>query len=371
MFLGSINILRESMFFAIFLFLLVCDLCMGYKGKTSKVLICVNFIYMWVFISGYCEGIDIGNYINDYNTLSTRNYVSVFNDPGYILVIGELAKRGFSFFEFKKVATFVGLFLIYFSIYRMKKWNMMLVLGAYLVYEIFMDTIQYRNFMGLAFLMLGLSFLLENDIKGKICYLVCIIIASSFHSVMIVYLLFLLKDNELIFKYFKRVVGGLFILIIFITFINDRTIPFLRLILNFFGKTNIIGSGYSKANGSVAFILPLVSLILFIWVLSRYNRDYKNVSEIYKIDYLAVLFIPVCLMSFQWYRIIRNLNLINYVAISDLLEKKKENRLAKRNIMAILIALLVFWNMSDLIRFIGIDSISTVFTNNYFLIGEM
>lgn len=355
------------MLFCIWVILIVLDMFFAYIKRESKILILLNLLFIWVLMSGYSRGIDIGNYRNDYITVAFRNYASVFTDPGYSLLVKICALQGLSFFQFKKIVSAIFISILFVGIYRLKV-NNMYVLGCYLMYQVVMDSIQYRNFLGMALVVLGFSFLQRNDLKGKMIYGVFIVFASTFHTVMIVYLLYLLKDNKWIKKYYKKLLIVLVLLISIMTYLNNRRIPFIENVITLFLRGDTLNIGYLQTDSSIAFLLPLLSLIMYITLLYIYKKRKKVwiLDWVYSIDIISLLFIPFCIMSFQWYRIIRNMNILNYCAIQKECSHLRSEK-QRINIYACSILIIVFWMYCDFYRFIGLEGTKTIFMNNFFL----
>lgn len=324
---------------------------------------------MFVLISGYFEGVDIFNYRYDYAQLAA-GFRGMFEiDFGYYLLEVFCASKGMDFFTFKKILTFFGLVLFFIGVKKLS-FNPCYVFAVYLSYQIVMDTIQFRNFMGFCVFMFALPFLLKDNRKSHIIYAVLIIIAGSFHVVMYWYLIFLLKNN----KYVYRIAVAICILFISMTLMNNMKVPFIDIVVRYlYSLKNIVSytGGTSAGGSSYAFFLPTVTLIYYILVFRYFSRKAENSEyrNVLKIDAISLFAVPFCFMAFQWYRIIRNINIYNYCMISNLKRDARKSPIRKYIVVCSFLVLSI-WMYAEFFRFVGWESVMTVFENNIFVVKD-
>ncbi|GFI44564.1 hypothetical protein IMSAGC018_02245 [Lachnospiraceae bacterium] len=341
--------------------LILINYIASYYGKKPKIIILLNFILMFVLISGYFEGVDIFNYRYSYFRVGSGYDGNFKTDVGYHMLEILFARNGVDFFVFKKVLTFAGLLLFFIGVSRLS-YNPCYVYATYLLYQVVMDTIQFRNFLGFCVLMFALPFLFKENKKSHIIYAILIVIAGSFHFVMCWYLLFLLKDN----KYVYRIAIGISVLFIGATALNNMRVPFIH---TFMKWLDMGIDAYVDGISSFAFLLPVFTLIYYIYIFRFFSNrsDRYEYKVILKIDYISLFAIPFCFMSFQWYRIIRNLNMLNYCEISNL-KKVAKKSLMRKYILILSFAVMAIWMYAEFIRFVGWDSVMTIFENNIYIV---
>ena len=176
------------------------------------------------------------------------------------------------------------------------------------------------------------------------------------------YLLFLLKDN----KYVYRIAIGISVLFIGATALNNMRVPFIH---TFMKWLDMGIDAYVDGISSFAFLLPVFTLIYYIYIFRFFSNrsDRYEYKVILKIDYISLFAIPFCFMSFQWYRIIRNLNMLNYCEISNL-KKVAKKSLMRKYILILSFAVMAIWMYAEFIRFVGWDSVMTIFENNIYIV---
>lgn len=357
-------------------FLIIVDLVCAYYSKKPRLVIVLNFVFMFVILSGYFEGVDIFNYKYNYAQVAYGSSGIFQSDVGYALLERFCATRGFTFYTFKKICTLLSLIFLFKGIDFLTE-NPCFVYAGYLLYQIALDTIQFRNFMGCCFFVYALHFLFEDKMKSKIMYIIFILIAASFHTVMILYLLFLIKDA----KYILRIGAGVCVFVGALTILNNMRIPFMRQIVfvaKYFLKTGDFSAYYSLTGpwdgSSYAFVLPIATLVAYIFI---YRYFYKKTTDIeyYKIilniDLVSLFSVPLCLIGFQWYRIVRNLGILNYCGVAEAKNRINSTSRATNNnrrVMVFFLLVIVFvWMYMDWFRFIGWDNLKTVFENNIYI----
>lgn len=353
------------MLLVITIFIAILDFIMGCLKKKSRLLVVVNFFITWIIISGYFSGVDIDNYRYDYFIL-TYGGKSMFSDLGYVLLCKLFIGFGIDFFMFKKIVVFICLTLVFYSIKRMNG-NILMIMSYYLIYQSVFDAIQFRNFIGFSILMVAYIFLMENTKKSKFIYLTLILLSSLFHSVMIVYCIYLLIDDDKLSIKLRNIIIIFSIILTLFTFVNGKSIP---LISNFFMSDNNMNIYLSSSGDSLAFILPITILSIFIFF-ERYLIKMKRLNnfntKVFNIDLLTCIFIPLFIVSFQWYRILRNIVVLNEISFSNEIDKLPFGSKLRNNIIIAFLLIIIIFYYSDVVRFLLVDNYLTVFKNNVFI----
>lgn len=343
------------MLFSLDVLLILLNVYFFYKKKRSIIVDIVTGVYIWIVISGYYEGIDIYAYISDYYRLMYTGESQFDGDIGFYLFQYWFTLQGYSYIVFKQFIVFVAVYFMMNGIRKIST-NVHLIYAYYLSYQLVLDTIQFRNFIGFAFFMFAIRYLIEEGKYNKFKYLFLISIATCFHSIMILYSLFVFKDN----KYIVSTVFYFSIILALITLLNGFQIP---LVQEFFSLGHAGDYLSGSATSSFAFLLPIITIISYYIIvrkIQKNNPDNKLIATVVNMDKIVMFSLPLCISSFQWYRLIRNMNIFHYAVISG------NNR--KDVLISIwLLFLLAFWIYCDWIRFVTIEGVMTVFENNVYI----
>lgn len=335
--------------------LIMVNMYFALKRKQNIFLEILTGAYIWTVISGYHEGVDIFAYINDYYNLM-YNGISMFeSDIGYYLLQYYFVSLGVDYITFKQILTFIAVTFMMVSIRKLST-NRCMIYAYYLSYQLVLDTIQFRNFVGFTIFLYGLTVLIHAGENSRMKYLVFIFIATMFHTAMILYSLLVLKEKKVI----VNLLFYIFILLTIITVLNGFQIPFVQEMVAFDRASSYMGGGDGS---SVAFLLPVITLISYYAIMcfikkENNNKTVESTINMYK---LAMFSIPLCCSSFQWYRLIRNINIFSYAII--------DNNNTKYIIGVWMLVLLLLWGYCDFFRFISIDNVMTVFDNNLYFDG--
>ena len=176
-----------------------------------------------------------------------------------------------------------------------------------------------------------------------------------------------------------RIIAILGVILGILTVLNGMHVPFINSItkvLSVFVKDLEISNYAEKSIASgVSFLLP-ISAVLFYWMVYTYiyehsvNKEYYNTFK--KIVFVSFVFIPLFFMSFQWYRILRNLLIVFSCGIASTSKKTELSNIAFRHNRVFIVvgffALTVFWMYSDWFRFVTWDKLKTIFENNYYIL---
>ena len=124
---------------------------------------------------------DLLNYINSYSNPTMEN--GAYLNYAMIVVSNRI---GLSFSSFRMIQYILGFFVLLNAIRRIAN-NTGFVLVYYCFVLLLMDSTQTLNFMGMCFFYLGLSFYFNNKKYPQLKFVLCILIASGFHTVFLFY----------------------------------------------------------------------------------------------------------------------------------------------------------------------------------------
>lgn len=182
--------------------------CLTMGAAASAALFLVNFLragtwktrtqapallllaWMWVLIWSATDKPDYGAYLKRYER--TR-YVVEGPDIGHAFTSHLAAKAGLSYDAYLAIVSAIALTLIVVTVLRYTD-NLSYVLVAYFAFPFFFDAIQVRNFLAFSIVFFGLRYLARGNRFDTLKFLLCVVIAASFHTVSLAYLVFLVPS---------------------------------------------------------------------------------------------------------------------------------------------------------------------------------
>ena len=249
-----------------------------------------------------------------------------------------------SFFHFRALFTFIGMLIIGRTILNYSPYPA-LVLALYFIAPFFPnDIIQIRNFMAQAILIFFISKWIDNN-KFKYLF-IAIGLSTMMHSSCIYFVIFilLLFINDEKKLYISVGVGSLFVGIL-PTLLNKLPFVSSEKILFYLGKTN----NSIDIRGIIIIAVFFVQLYMLYYIRNKLcnsgNKDYYRWADyIYKMN---ILCIPACIImtvwSFNFYRVPRNMLLLNYIIYSMYIKENHSKRIIEFMTL-ILILLGVCWS---------------------------
>lgn len=206
--------------------------------------------------------------------------------------------------------------------------NKNLVWTLYFIYPFIMDITQIRNFVAMTFLLKGCVWLIKADRKMKNYFMFVIynLIATLIHITFAFYFILVLIKivNRNNFKYFASV------LLIFELITFGIVQDIISLLTNSDKTTFYFSESIKKGT-----LLIIISYFLInIHIVRKISKSLPKINwlaDIYKMNLVMVLVIPVIYHSFEFMRLYRNIFFLNYIAITylvqnDLYENKKRSR---------------------------------------------
>jgi len=170
-----------------------------------------------------------------------------------------------------------------------------------------------------------------GGIKGKVRYVILLLLATTIHRVSLVYLPMIFirpeKKNNLIYC---LATCSLLFSILFL--LNNKEIPIFGPYIEYYiGQDRYLHYFKSKARwGSVLFCYLQLSSFIMIMLSKRiyykYNRNLtttyycdanrKYINIMYYINLLLIIYMPLYILNVNFTRIIRNIILLNYIVYS-------------------------------------------------------
>lgn len=331
------------------LILIILNVIIGYisaiKKKNNYFIILLMF---FLFIGNYYNS-DYNNYLRFFERISQGLMEKEFLYTEIIKIFNYLGM------DYRKMLIFYGVIIFYFIIKIVKRYsvNQSFVYLLYFIYPFIYDTIQIRNFI----VMVILSFSIRYIIEKKLCkYIFCIFIASGFHKVAYIYILFYLV-NYLNKK--KILLIGIVVNIIGIIIYLTNLLPILlkgkmqEVNINFYFIDN------NARYGWIIYIFFQILILILIEKNIKLNKNRRDFNEIVlKINYLCLIFIPLYYYNSTLDRIYRNILLINYIVFSNLCKKNIK-------LMNFFILLVVLLYISFNFRYFGNEHILNLINYNW------
>src|SRR5699024_5319062 len=226
----------------------------------------------------------------------------------------------------------------------------------------------------------------------KILYFLMVILAGTIHTVYLLYLplIFITQtDNNL----FTKLVTACSLGLMGIMFLNGNKIPFADTIIEIMDEERI--TRYLSSSTSLGFVMPLIltisSIILVYWskkisdtekyrlqkltlmnpdIIINENRlliENNFVNLVFWINLLSTFFFPFFMITIQFYRMPRNLLILNLVTYSITINKLKKDSLHRIIYIISIVITMFLWLLIDLIITTEADRVLIpFFPNNSF-----
>lgn len=338
--------------------------------RLNQLCIMITVVCIVLIASANREGNDIINYVRDYNSVQTFQ-----REPIYV-VLKILGKSiGLNFYQFRAVVSLIGYMLIVSTIKKYTS-NVQFVLFFYCTYLLFMDSWQVRNFLAVSVFVYSVRFLSNTGSKKNlIAYCVCILISTGIHTAFIIYyiltLLYIKKRRVLVYS-LCFVMAALSL----ITWLNDNKIPFIDIVVGILMGDNARAQEYFSLTTNLGFLAPVALYIygiLGVFLVKRQTKTSRMDNEKIKFCDLVLLInlcfistIPMSMMSLTFYRLIRNLQYLNFCVYAN--GYCEQNKLRKRLVIIMFVVLLCMgWLVFDFTMYSSAEYIVTpVFEGDWF-----
>lgn len=309
--------------------------------KDSKIIILLTLILIWLFFAGDIGSADVENYKKYYNKVILGNY-QLNLEVGYLFLQKIGIWIGLSYMQFKMLSIIPFILLIHSTIKKYSA-NCHYVYFFYMLYAMFFDIVQIRNFMAISIVIFAIRFLIKDGTQNKVKYIICVLLATSIHTASIFYiiLIFIKKDKS---NRINKIVICITLIFCVMTFIYGSNLPFISQIAQNIDNDKI--SRYLESKSGYGFVLPFcLQIFNFIMIffarkiMKGSNEEYHNnelynekntiknenniiknrisfVDLIFWINFISFIFLPLYMMSSTFYRVIRNYAILNLIACS-------------------------------------------------------
>lgn len=358
--------------------LIIINLTLAFLKIKIPFLSFVSYTYLLLFFVGSRNTVDLYNYIVGFDItqhISGTQYL-------FYLPMNFCKDIGLDFFDFRLIYSILAIYLIDRCLLKIDV-NRHYFIGSYLCYLAFMDNIQIRNFFASTFFYVACSYLLLQEKKWRLKFSLWTFLSSLIHTSFLVYFVFLLVPhnikNEIKNKYknsnsVKIVFIASFIFTLFFLFNRDISQDIVSVLSSVDAGRMEIYSKLATNWGGILYALINIITTLFSVALYRINlkskvadsikeRNLTILGVIVTINILATAFLPFIIMSIEFYRLLRNLMVVNIIGFII------TSRTSKRIIVLLgLLSYLFIWfyvtflyNVTEFSRII-----IPIFENNYF-----
>lgn len=318
---------------------------LNYKSIRKKLIFVALWIAAWILFGFNTSNGDYANYENAYNNFAIGINDNYF-EKGFALIIQLFVWLKFSYPAFLIVISAITLFIFTKSLNYLTN-NRALTFLCFIIYPFAFDIVQYRNFLAFSIVLYGLHFLLKEKVAKEdiICYILAVLIASSIHSSMLIYMAFLFV---LIGKIKQVAILFLTLFICVFIVIVKGLIPYnilTALGLDKFIRYDIDGS-YSTFIQYFCVYAFWMALSLFKYYkvdrtkkLLTVNEQTTVATKTLKLLFICIFFLPFILMNGTSARFIRN----TYVIFYSFLLTRNGKKTNKKNLwyFIIFVALLL------------------------------
>lgn len=319
------------MLVAFFLIIVGVNFVLAAREKVFPFILFLTNIFIWLLITGARDEIDLPSYLVTYDRPFSFE-IAGFQVAFYSL-IDFFRNLSFSFYEFREIFVCCGLVFLYRFISKLTI-NPHMVYFSYLLYLIFLDYIQFRNFLACSIFYLALVVLILHDNHWKKKYALFVVIASLFHSSFLVYLLLLLipsdKWNE---SKVMRCVASFSVVFSIFALFSRNSISFITDLVYLVDVERSARYADKATNfGGLYFItLQVLSCALMYFFVRNCDNGLinrcivvgnrlidvkKSLRIIFYVDLLSLAFCPLVIFSITYYRLLRNLYLLNVIGFS-------------------------------------------------------
>lgn len=292
---------------------------------------------------------------------------------------------GLSFYQFKLVTYTICTFLLYVT-YRKFTYNFSYFVMLFMMYEIFFDGLQMRNYIAICLIVFGLPYLMSGTIKGFIVFIITAVLGFFFHASSIALWIFGLIGIGLKSGY--RIKNGkqlieytiLFIVLVAICLarmgILSSIISSIALAyVNVDTSKRILSHSSMALGGSQIYLTALTfTYVFFVTFIFRKERgnvftnsykrlsihklkirtieqevrmDYGYIRKFEYLNYLSLFFLALCFIGTTFYRLLRDICLIDIMFFGIIINnsKSKNMRLLVYVVSIILVSGWVFYDL--------------------------
>jgi hypothetical protein len=298
------------MFAILYLFAVFSGFCL----KRLNVLFSIGII---ILISFICYGVkdrDFEQYQIVYDYIKEGNQ---YTDLG--IAWAQMCKAagwmGLDYASFKLIVIIISLVIIYKAInsFLYSKSGIPFFWSCFLIFPLFLDLVQVRFFFAESILLFGFQYLLKNNKTGKWKFILLVLLASSIHSSIFFFLIFILIPYV---DKFKKKMPFLVSILCIISFYAPSIA--VSLATKFINVNRIERYFFSSdRTGFLGIITAILTLYCFLFITKKIRDSEiidKNFGDfLYKSNLLMWFLLPIVFFDPNIFRIQRPMWLMLYI----------------------------------------------------------
>ena len=381
---------------AIYFFVIFLNLIFAFRNKQSKIVVILSLLAIIMFIGGAGPEYSYFNHSRDYLNYQF-NYervesIGITDNPqmGFTLLMKLGNLLNLDFFKFRLIVITVCLILLYKLVIKRYSYNSNFIILMYMLYPMIIDSEHLRNFIAMTIFLISIRFLEKKSFVNNVKFLIMILLATSFHIAFFLYVFLVFahtKDRNRLAK----VIAILTVVLTTITILNNNQMLFVGLLLNIVEDDKVIGYLTSRTN--LGFLIPIVlhcsSIILVYWakkILDRKNltnqdnskknlelldcslsKKVKLANLVFWLNILGITYFPLFIMNIQFYRLVRNFLILNFIIYSFASQSLRKGTLYRFIFNLSIVGILMLWLVMDLVITTSAERVLIpFFTENYF-----
>lgn len=261
-----------------------------------------------------------------YERIYAMNFFS--KDIGFGAIVWLCKKLGITLQIFRLLIAITGLLLInnVVRLYLSTRYQIVFYF-MYIISPLFLDITQVRNFLGMSLLVSAFPCLAKKGTKYRFKYLLLTVLAASIQKTFVVYIPFVLihkVDRE-------KAIRILLVLMSILTvalFSNKTMVRYVvQILMSLLGNSDMRVEYYLTQENHLGGYVYWISAFANIFALKYCLKEQRSLAvngadEIHRLSKLVywlniycVCFLPLLLITIDFFRIHRNLQLLNYLVI--------------------------------------------------------
>ncbi len=326
----------------------------GVVKKKNLILYGFSLVLIFLLMTFNYDGPDIVVYRATYEIVGNTTsdvFKATYMEWGYtaLMVVGN--KLGLDFFAFRIILSFICLALFNSTVKHYKA-NGNFIVGLYMVYLFFFDTIQLRNCIIQFIILFATRYLFQKSAISVLKYILCIIVAASIHMISLLYLSLLLIRVIKREKGYKNVFALATVIFVVCVLLRPYLPQIISAVLRLLNRGLGYATGTSRFNHWIVLVLTLVATVpLYLYRNTVSDEETKNkLSGILRIHVIMGLFLPLCILNSNFNRIFRNVIVLDTIGLALLYEHSKARSTPKQVALLSQIVFIGGWLFTDLFR---------------------
>lgn len=294
---------------------------------------------VFLFYMGILAGTGITQVTPDYDLyMDDYNYQKGTFEFGYNVLVKLGNYFHLDYDDFRLVVSLIAFLVLCWAISRFTN-NIAMVAFLYSISLITIETIQVRNCLMMSLVVLGYSFLIEENPRNYVLSFFIILISCSLHTLGIIFILPMLfsKVNGRFLKTFSKIIIPFSLIFIILGYaFKNQIITISKYLLNIFSFRSDVSDNLSNVyNNSADKIFVLIALFIAVFqfliviylsnqnINEKFNRIMKLSIQISILGLLSVILMTV---SEDYCRLLRDTTLFTFIDIALYVEDHYLNK---------------------------------------------